>query len=49
MYQFDKILPKQVGYFWTRINLKQPYRNRELGDNARSATSRFSGIEKENL
>jgi hypothetical protein len=35
---FDKILPKQLGYFGTKINLE----NREFGHNARSATSRFS-------
>jgi hypothetical protein len=23
---FDKILPKQVGYFGTRMNWKQPYK-----------------------
>jgi hypothetical protein len=40
--RFDKILPKQVGYFGTRINWKQPLENREFCHNARSATSRFS-------
>jgi hypothetical protein len=40
---FDKIQPKQVGYFWTWINWKQlTLENREFGHTARSATSRFS-------
>jgi hypothetical protein len=41
----DQILhlqPKQVGYFGTRINWKQPSKIREFGHNARSAMSRFS-------
>jgi hypothetical protein len=36
---FDKILPKQVGYFGTKINRKQTF-----GHNARSATLRFSFV-----
>jgi hypothetical protein len=36
---FDKILPKQVGYFGTKITLIE---NREFGHNARSTTSWFS-------
>jgi hypothetical protein len=41
---FDKILPKEVGHFGTRINWKQPLvENREFGLNARSATRRGVG------
>jgi hypothetical protein len=39
---FDKILPKQCGYYGTRM--KTSLENREFGHNARSATSRISFV-----
>jgi hypothetical protein len=42
---FDKILPKQAGYFGTRLNWKQLLiENREFGHNACSTTSQSMAV-----